>query len=59
MEGTPLSGKFAMTTLRGDSPDAYNDIDAPERVIPVSTDMIIEDGIIALPPHAVSVIRQG
>ena len=56
--GTLLNGGYTLTTLCGDSPDAYNDIEAPERVVPVTTDVNVENGIITLPPHAVSVIRQ-
>ncbi len=56
--GRPLDGRWSMTTLCGDSPDAYNDLTHPDRVTPIATEVMIECGVITLPPHTVSVIRR-
>ena len=42
--------------LDGDSPDAYNDIGAEERVVARETRLPVANGKIALPPHSVSLI---
>ncbi len=57
LEGKSLSGTYQMTTLCGDSPDAYNDVDRPERVVPVTKDVRIEQGMIDFPPHSVNIIK--
>jgi alpha-N-arabinofuranosidase len=45
------------TLLSGDSPDAYNDIDKPERVIPVEKKLELKDGHIIVPAHSVVIIK--
>ena len=42
--------------LAGDSPDAYNDIGAENRVVPVKATLQVVDGAVELPPHSVCVI---
>ena len=44
------------TMLEGDSPDAYNDIGAEERVRSAEKVFAVEGGKIALPPHSLSCI---
>ena len=51
--GKTLDGKYRATVLAGDSPDAYNDVDRPNRVTPQTIDVSFTDGQTALPPHSV------
>jgi alpha-N-arabinofuranosidase len=46
-----------VTILSGDSPDAYNDVTRPDRVVPVTREVMIENGALDLPPHSVSVLE--
>jgi alpha-N-arabinofuranosidase len=57
MGGREMKGAHRVTTLSGDSPDAYNDLDRPDRVVPVAGDVIFEQGRITLPPHSVNVVQ--
>jgi alpha-L-arabinofuranosidase len=55
--GAPLHGTYPATVLSGDSPDAYNDIGNPDRVVPQRTELTCLDGAISLPPHSVTVLE--
>lgn len=57
--GRPLSGPHRLTVLAGDSPDAYNDVEFPDRVVPRESQHVIEQGQVELPPHSVTVVRTG
>jgi len=57
MKDAALEGTFQATILAGDSPDAYNDIEAPDRVIPEKTQLTFDHGVIRLPPHSLTIIR--
>ena len=50
------TGAFDATVLAGDSPDAYNDIDHPGRVVPERTRLEFRDGLTKLPPHSLSIV---
>jgi alpha-N-arabinofuranosidase len=52
-----LSGTHGATILSGDSPDAYNDLEHPDRVRPAKTSLDFERGIVRLPPHSLTIIR--
>ena len=52
-----LDGMFRATVLAGDSPDAFNDVDAPDRVTPQRTTLSFEGGSVALPPHSVTILE--
>ena len=54
LDGQPLEGQHPATVLCGDSPDAYNDIDQPDRVAPERTHLEFEAGSAALPPHSIT-----
>jgi alpha-N-arabinofuranosidase len=54
----PLEGKFEATVLAGDSPDAYNDIEHPDRVKPEEMTILFKDGIVKLPPHSLMIVRR-
>ena len=53
----PLEGKFKATVLAGDSPDAYNDIEHPDRVKPEERGLSIKSGMVQLPPHSLMIVR--
>lgn len=57
MEDDPLEGTYEATILAGDSPDAYNDVEHPDRVVPEKTQLTFEEGVIRLPPHSLAIIR--
>ena len=53
----PIDGTYQATLLKGDSPDAYNDIEHPRRVVPRATELIFEDGTVSLPPHSLVIVE--
>ena len=56
LKGMPLDGTFKATVLTGDSPDSYNDIQRPDRVVPQEIELIIKKGITSLPPHSLTIL---
>jgi len=56
LKGMLLDGTFKATVLTGDSPDSYNDIDHPNRVVPQDVERIIKNGMIDLPPHSLTIL---
>ena len=48
--------RATLVTLDGDSPDAYNDVSRPTRVVPRSQQVAVERGVFQIPPHSVSVL---
>lgn len=42
--------------LQGDSPDAFNDVDAPGRVVPETRTLRPRNGSLSLPPHSLLMI---
>ena len=52
-----LEGDYAATVLDGDSPDAYNDIEHPDRVVPEKRKLAFAKGIATLPPHSLTIIK--
>jgi alpha-N-arabinofuranosidase len=55
--GARLTGLFHATQLSGDSPDAYNDIEHPDRVAPRKVALHFTDGVVSLPPHSLSIVE--
>jgi alpha-N-arabinofuranosidase len=53
----PLTGTYKATVLTGDSPDAYNDIEHPNRVAPRTVDLTFQDGIVDLLPHSLTIVH--
>ncbi|MGK9118272.1 alpha-L-arabinofuranosidase C-terminal domain-containing protein [Olivibacter jilunii] len=43
--------------LSGDSPDAFNDIDTPNRVVPRSVQMTVEAGKVTVPAHSLLILN--
>jgi alpha-L-arabinofuranosidase len=53
----PLDGTFEATVLAGDSPDAYNNVEHPGRVVPEQRQLTFTNGAAALPPHSLTIVR--
>ena len=45
------------STAAGDSPDAYNDVENPDRVVPERRRIAFEKGVTRLPPHSLTIFR--
>ena len=52
-----LDGAFAAIVLESDSPEAYNDIERPDRVAPKKKKLKVKDGLIELPPHSLTILK--
>jgi alpha-N-arabinofuranosidase len=57
MKDAPLAGTHEATVLAGDSPDAYNDVEHPDRVVPQKTRLTFREGAADLPPHTLTILR--
>jgi len=53
----PLDGSFQATVLTAESPDAYNDIEHPDRVVPKKLKLTFEGGVVDLPPHSLTIVH--
>ena len=53
----PVDGPRKACVLTADSAEAYNDIDHPDRVAPIETELFFEQGEVDLPPHSLSFIE--
>jgi alpha-N-arabinofuranosidase len=51
-----LDGPFKATILSGDSPDAYNDVSHPDRVVPESARLVFRKNVVKLPPHSLVIV---
>jgi alpha-N-arabinofuranosidase len=52
-----LEGLHKATTLTGNSADSYNDIESPDRVSPVKTELAFEGGSCKLPAHSLTIVE--
>ncbi len=52
-----LDGKFDATVLAGDSPEAYNDVEHPHRVVPKRGKVAFVRGVVNLPPHSLTIVQ--
>jgi len=57
MKDTLLDGRYEATILAGDSPEAFNDVEHPNRVVPERTQLYFEKGVVNLPPHSLAIVR--
>jgi alpha-N-arabinofuranosidase len=57
INGKLLEGNFNATILSGDSPEAYNSIENPDRVFPESTALKFEKGVTMLAPHSLTILK--
>jgi len=55
----PLDGTYKATVLTGDSPDAYNDIEHPNRVAPKEVKLTFNNGVVSLTPHSLAIVHVG
>ncbi len=53
----PVEGTHEATVLSGESADAFNDVEKPDRVVPKKTQVRFREGAVALPPHSLTVLR--
>jgi hypothetical protein len=56
-EMNPAGAK--VTILSGDSPEAFNDVAQPNRVVPETRALVLTDGQLELPPHSVAIAQFG
>ena len=52
-----LDGPYPAVLLTADSPDAYNDLEHPDRVRPRRTKQLFRDGQTELPPHSIVIVK--
>ena len=57
MKDAPLDGAYEALILSGDSPDAFNDIEKPDRVAPRKTTLAFSKGEVSLPPHSLTLVK--
>jgi alpha-N-arabinofuranosidase len=50
-------GELEAMVLAGDSPEAYNDVEHPQRVVPVKGKITARRGALTLPPHSLTMAR--
>jgi alpha-N-arabinofuranosidase len=52
-----LDGSYSAIVLTGDSPDAFNDTEHPNRVVPEKKTLTITQGVVELPPHSLTILK--
>ena len=52
-----VDGTYRATVLTGDSPNAYNDMEQPNRVAPKKIVLTFDKGITNLPPHSLVIVH--
>ena len=52
-----LDGTVNATILAGDSPEAFNDTERPNRVVPEKRELKFDQGVVQLPPHSLTIVR--
>jgi alpha-N-arabinofuranosidase len=57
MKDLPLQGQYSATVLAGDSPDSYNDIENPDRVVCEKTQLTFNKGVVNLLPHSLTIVK--
>jgi alpha-N-arabinofuranosidase len=57
MKETLLEGRYEATILAGDSPDAFNDVEHSNRVVPERTPLSFKKGVVNLPPHSLTIVK--
>ncbi len=57
MKNKTLEGSYTAVALTSDSPEAYNDINFPDRVTPEQTTVNFTKGVTYLPPHSLLIIK--
>lgn len=57
LDHRPLEGRFRAAQLAGDSAEAFNDIDQPNRVAPRQLKLSFANGVATLPPHSLTIVK--
>ncbi|HRY49494.1 MAG TPA: alpha-L-arabinofuranosidase C-terminal domain-containing protein [Candidatus Paceibacterota bacterium] len=57
MENVPIQGTHGAIVLSGDSPEAYNDVEHPNRVAPKRTRITFNQGVASLAPHSLTLLK--
>jgi alpha-L-arabinofuranosidase len=57
LKDVPLDGTYEAIVLSGDSPDAFNDVDHPHRVVPSRAQLTFTKGAVHLAPHSLTIVR--
>jgi hypothetical protein len=57
MKDLLLDGRYRATILAGSTPDAFNDIENPNRVAPVKTKLTFARGVVSLLPHSLTIVK--
>jgi len=57
MKDRLLDGGYEALVLAGESADSFNDIDHPNRVAPVKTQLTFSQGVATLPPHSLTIVK--
>ncbi len=52
-----VDGTHSAIVLTGDSPDAYNDVEHPNRVVPKQTRLAFKKGVVMLAPHSLTILK--
>ena len=52
-----LDGAYEALVLAGETPESFNDIDNPNRVVPVKTKLSFTKGVANLPPHSLTIVK--
>jgi alpha-N-arabinofuranosidase len=52
-----LDGVFDATILADESPEAFNDVERPDRIVPEKIPMKFSQGVVRLPPHSLTIVR--
>lgn len=52
-----LDGEYAALVLAGDSPEAFNDVENPNRVTPQTTRLTFFKGTVNLQPHSLTIVK--
>ena len=52
-----LDGSYDAVVLAGDSPDAYNDRERPDRVAPQRMRLACKKGVVSLAPHSLTIVK--
>ena len=53
----PLEGPYPATLLSADTPDAFNDVEHPDRVAPAPVALTFDAGAVRLPPHSLCILE--
>jgi alpha-N-arabinofuranosidase len=57
MNDDTIRGTFEGAILSGDSPDAFNSVEHPNRVVPEKKEIEIVNGVVRLPPHSLTIVK--